>query len=38
MITKTKLAMENRIANMKASGKENSNIIKKLQRKLRKMA
>ena len=35
----TKLAKQNRIARMKArAGKENANIIKKLERQLRKMA
>ena len=33
-----KLIMENRIATMKARDKENSNIIRKLLRKMRKQA
>lgn len=33
-----KLKIENRIARLKENGKENGNIIKKLQRQLRKMA
>ena len=32
-----KLAIENRIARLKASGKENANIIKKLNRQLKKV-
>lgn len=31
-----KLALENRKARLKANGKENANIIKKIDRKLRK--
>lgn len=33
----TKLAIENRIARLRANGKENANIIKKLQRQLKKV-
>lgn len=33
----TKIAIENRIAKMRARGKENNKIIRKLERKLRKM-
>lgn len=33
-----RLQIENRISRLKTNGKENGNIIKKLQRQLRKMA
>ena len=33
----TRLAIENRIARLKANSKENGKIIKKLERQLRKM-
>ena len=33
----SKIAIENRIAKMRARGKENTKIIRKLERKLRKM-
>ena len=36
-MTTTKNAIENRIARLKTNGKENSRIIKKLERQLRKM-
>lgn len=38
MTSTERLIAENRIANMKARDKDNSNIIKKLLRKLRKQA
>ena len=36
-MTTTKNALENRIARLKTNGKENANIVKKIERKLRKM-
>ena len=33
----TNLAKQNRIARLKTNGKENGNIVKKLERQLRKM-